>query len=393
MIFSSLSAEQQYFAGLIRSFVASAKEPVVAPDNLNWKVFQQIVYRDPRCLQPLGPLIYQSNAPWDLKTEVASGAKPLLDQTMQNLDALPEILKAFDSAKIPTIVLKGAAIAMTAYPSPHSRYMSDIDLLCPLRCLEAAGRVLKELGYVAITGGRSEVFYEEHHFHRIYKSRDGVHVELHWDLTVPSDFVRFDLDALFKNVVTVTTGDATFSAFTSADSLLHIVSQSVPDFNSVGRLLDLCMLIKAGALNDPKLVENAKRYKLATPLWVMLGLVSHVMESPEIHKTRESVRPNALKRICLDSLPRQEIMLDSKITATGVSRLLHLFCCPSWTYFFKTITRYIVPSEEDLHIQMYTDGQISPIELIVYSAYGTLSVLKMAAFLVWRLISFPIRRL
>ena len=393
MIFSAQRVEQQYFIELIRSFVASAKEPPVAPEDFNWKKFQQIAYRDPRCLQPLGPLIYQSNAPWEIKTEFASGAKPLLDQTMQNLGALPEILNALDGSNIPTIVLKGPAIALTVYKSPRSRYISDIDLLCHFEQLEAAGSVLEELGYVATTDGRSEGFYEQHHFHRIYISPDGVHVEIHWDLTVPSDFVRFDPDELFKNIVTVTTEDVTFSAFTPADLLLHIVSQSVPDFNSVGRMLDVCMLIKAGALDDPKLVENAQRRNLATPFWVMLRLAGHVMENPDICKTVDAIRPNAAKRIFIGSLPIRERMFDSETPATGVSRLLKLYCCPSWPYVYKTIARYIVPSDEDLHLQKYEDGRISAKELMVYGATGILSLLKMAAYIIWRLFSLPIRRL
>lgn len=393
MKFSAPGVEQQYFIALLRSFVASAKEPPLAPDKLNWKTFQKIAYRDPRCLQPLGPLIYQSNAPWDLKAEVATGAKPLLDETMQNLDALPEILNAFERSNIPTVVLKGPAIAYTVYDSPRSRYISDIDLLCPLEQLAEAGSALEELGYTATTDGRTEDFYERYHFHQIYINKEGVHVEIHWDLTLRSDYVRFDPAALIKNTVLVTTKDVTFSAFKSPDLLLHIVSQSIPELNSVGRLLDVCMLIKAGALNDEKIVENAKQRNLATPLWAMLGLVGHIMDSPDIRKTREAVRPNAVKRICIESLPIQERMFDSKPPATGVSRLLKLFFCPSSAHVYKQISRYIVPTDEELKLQKYEEGQISNLELIAYSVSGILSLLKMAAYLVWRVISLPIRRL
>lgn len=284
----SRSIEQEYFVEIIRSFVASAKNPPTAPDALQWEKFQQIAYRDPRCLQPLGPLIYKTNAPWDLKTEIATGAKPLRDQTLKTLEALPDLLAALEQSGIPAIVLKGPAIAFTVYSSEDLRYISDVDLLCSREDIDRACQVIEELGYSHTTEGRTEIYYEDHHFHRIYRNPDGVYVEVHWDLTVPSDFVRFDPAELFSKVRTISTEDVAFSAFRPADLLMHIVSQSLPNFDSVGRLLDVCMLIKAGALHDTNLVSSARNRNLATPLWVMLNLATHVMDDPEL-RDRKSV--------------------------------------------------------------------------------------------------------
>lgn len=60
---------------------------------------------------------------------------------------LGEIVQAMDSAGVRTLVLKGAYLSPTVYPSPDQRGMSDIDLLFQPHDLPAAERVLENLGY------------------------------------------------------------------------------------------------------------------------------------------------------------------------------------------------------------------------------------------------------
>ena len=388
----SHNVEQDYFVEIIRAFIAGEKKPPDAPESLQWKKLQQIAYRDPRCLQPLGPLIYQANAPWELKTEVGTGAKPMREQTLKTLDALPPILDALKQNGVPIVVLKGPALAHTVYHSKDRRFISDLDLLCLRENLDRACQVMEELGYQNTTTGRSEIFYEEHHFHRIYKNSDEVFVEIHWDLTVPSDFARFEPAELFANVCSVSTGKTEFLTLPPADLLLHMVSQALPEFYSVGRLLDVCLLIKAGALRNNHLITDARRRNLAIPLWIMLNLARWVMDDPDLNRVIKAIEPGCLRRNCIKSLPVRDRMFGSDQPASGVTRLLLVLCAPSWRYAGGRLSRFIVPSDEDHYILRQNPDQVSPSDKLRSFCLGLCSVGKMVTYLFWRLLCLPVRR-
>ncbi|MEM7348565.1 MAG: nucleotidyltransferase family protein, partial [Chloroflexota bacterium] len=60
---------------------------------------------------------------------------------------LTELLAAYQSTKIDTLVLKGAFLAPTLYPEVSLRPMNDIDLLFREADLSKVGAVLEQLGY------------------------------------------------------------------------------------------------------------------------------------------------------------------------------------------------------------------------------------------------------
>ena len=100
------------------------------------------------------------------------------EATMQQLDALmlrhrlwhrertvvlAEVLEAFQQASIDTIVLKGAALAWTIYPTPALRPMSDVDLLVPPAAARTAQVLLRRLRFETQPGGR-RFGRNAHHF-------------------------------------------------------------------------------------------------------------------------------------------------------------------------------------------------------------------------------------
>jgi hypothetical protein len=73
----------------------------------------------------------------------------------QALDAAAaEALDRFDADGIPCILLKGAALARLLYSSTQQRGYNDVDLLIAPGHLDAAHRILDELGYTNITAAR-----------------------------------------------------------------------------------------------------------------------------------------------------------------------------------------------------------------------------------------------
>lgn len=97
-----------------------------------------------------------------------------LDQQMHVL-WLKKIYKGFERENINVMMLKGIAYA-SYYKNPFLRRMSDYDLLVKVEDVEAAGRVLEELGYWLKDDGG----VKSHHL--IYKHPSHLKVELHTKL-------------------------------------------------------------------------------------------------------------------------------------------------------------------------------------------------------------------
>lgn len=68
--------------------------------------------------------------------------------------AAAEALDSFDAAGIPSVLLKGAALARLLYSSAQSRGYNDVDLLIAPGHLDAAHAALTELGYTNTTAER-----------------------------------------------------------------------------------------------------------------------------------------------------------------------------------------------------------------------------------------------
>lgn len=108
---------------------------------------------------------------------------------------LHELVAAYAAAGIPVLLLKGAALAVTVYPSFVRRPMTDLDLLVdPERALEA-WELATRLGWRKATAEQLDPFYAvHHHLPTLEDSRGtGLALEIHTAL-FPRDN-PFGLDA------------------------------------------------------------------------------------------------------------------------------------------------------------------------------------------------------
>ena len=86
------------------------------------------------------------------------------DFAMLHLETrLRDSLRALHGAGIRVMLLKGAALARTAYAGPRQRPMSDLDLLVDASTAHQARRVLSTVGWREIVGGIPESVYDRHH--------------------------------------------------------------------------------------------------------------------------------------------------------------------------------------------------------------------------------------
>ena len=98
--------------------------------------------------------------------------------------ALQEILEAYASAGINTLVLKGAALAYLVYPQPGLRPMRDTDLLVSESDVQSAQHILAELGYDISPDPGNPISHQHHHLDiaRRYDQGMRVSIEVHFRL-------------------------------------------------------------------------------------------------------------------------------------------------------------------------------------------------------------------
>jgi hypothetical protein len=153
------------------------------------------------------------------------------------LRLLDEILVALREEGVAAVVLKGAALARSAYPGPALRTLGDIDLLLRAQDLATADAVLRCGGYrpVASPG----VDYAVHHHAPPYVPPGGhPRLELHTRLT-RSGSIRPDLEGMRSRSVAVSAGGSGARELAPEDQMTHACLHLAAD-GVAGRVKDLC---------------------------------------------------------------------------------------------------------------------------------------------------------
>ena len=140
---------------------------------------------------------------------------------------LEHALRALDSAGIPAIVLKGAALAATVYPDISHRSMADVDILVHPADRDQAHAVLERSGYLFLREPRrpfspfDTAFTGEMAFVRTA----GAVIELHWELTSCEwlrKLSRIDMTELWRCAQPLDLAGLRTLQLAPQDMLLHV---------------------------------------------------------------------------------------------------------------------------------------------------------------------------
>ena len=139
------------------------------------------------------------------------------------METLEAVVQALDQADVPVVLLKGAALVHTLYPSPELRPMSDLDLLVPPKLAERAQRTLRDLGFHAPLVQRARA-YQHHHLPIAHKQVAGLtmQIEIHRRLLPPDARHGKDFYSLTRPLVPIALGGQTVHALGHADQLWHL---------------------------------------------------------------------------------------------------------------------------------------------------------------------------
>lgn len=139
------------------------------------------------------------------------------------LRLLAELLDRFREAGIPTLVLKGAALALRYYDDVGLRPMDDVDVLVPTERASEAIALLHRLGwrekpYRGMRHVDSKVIAARHSWE--FSNESGDRVDLHWHALFTSCFPGAD-EPFWHDAEPLTVGNTSSLALNATDALVH----------------------------------------------------------------------------------------------------------------------------------------------------------------------------
>ncbi|MBV9607024.1 MAG: nucleotidyltransferase family protein [Solirubrobacterales bacterium] len=201
--------------------------------------------------------------------------------------SLRRVVDALSGAGIPALLLKGAALAETAYPDPAQREMLDLDVLVPADRVDAASATLAELGYrAAPRDGESpsttmaiHLGPDDHHAPALIGDERLLAVELHRHILIAGEGRRFDIDEVWQRGRPSGRGVHLLPA--PEDLLLHVCLHFTRNRlggsyrrrhtgGALGQICDIARIVEHQSVDWVGLAEMTRRYRLETRIF--LGL-------------------------------------------------------------------------------------------------------------------------
>lgn len=179
-----------------------------------------------------------------------------------------DVLNRLQTARVPTLALKGIALARLHYPDAGCRPMADADVLVPPdRALEAI-ELLRRDGWSSAVAGIEKAL-DTRHSASFYGSRPGSDLDLHWNVFwQPSDDTDF-----WERAVSLELGNGTKGlALSPTDQLVHVLAHgtywSTVTFRWVA---DAVMITRGSQIDWGLFVATARRHEVSWGLADMLG--------------------------------------------------------------------------------------------------------------------------
>lgn len=221
---SALPAEAQLLFRLISAPAGDPGVRALLRGPLDWERLALLAHREQAYTvlwERLRP--YQELLPAEQRATFARLAMVATFHLAHLQARLEASVEALVAAGIDVLLLKGAGLVYTAYPSITERPMSDVDLLVRPEQAVAAQAVLGGLGWTWDAGDVAAAFYaHHHHLPPMYDPRGGgANLELHTGLFIAGHPLQLATRAVWDGAREVRVGRARALVPNEQHQLLH----------------------------------------------------------------------------------------------------------------------------------------------------------------------------
>ena len=162
---------------------------------------------------------------------------------------LQEVLQRFEAEQIPTIILKGGALAHQLYPTPAHRPMADIDIWIDPAEIERAFQLLAQIRFTESPDAEQLDNKSYPEVRRRYHQTD-VNIELHHHLFGSHNDRHLNFQACYKNGHPFNIGKTTALSLNRSDQLWHLYRHAIspniryPQHFRLDRIADLVTAVE-----------------------------------------------------------------------------------------------------------------------------------------------------
>lgn len=208
----------------------------------------------------------------------------------------------------PVLLLKGAALGHTVYPSFRDRPMGDLDILLPPDAAGPAWRALREDGWTLEPEHLDGFFEDHHHLHPLEDPQGlGLFLEVHTTLLDPGCPARLDDEDLWGEARSVRVGDHEALVLAPHHQLiylsLHLMWGHSLDHGLVRAVRDLAAVIHRDEPDWVRLLEATARCGAVQLVYWPLRLTRSLTNAPVPEHVLTRLRPR-LPGPVLDILER-----------------------------------------------------------------------------------------
>ena len=237
----------------------------------------------------LVPLLYRNLNRLGVKHELLGRFKGIYRRAWYEnrmaLHKLSGLLQLFHAAEIPTLILKGSALALLYYKDPGLRPMADLDVLVPVRkAIDAIG-LLRESGWKPVEALPRRItadYLSAVKACNLVREKSDPQLDLHWHVFLECLEPHAD-DDLWDASIPVACGDAESRALSPADQLLHVCAHAM-EWNAIAPMrwiADAMAVLSATADFDwDRVLVQARRRRLVLTLQTMLPYLRRLVEAP-----------------------------------------------------------------------------------------------------------------
>ena len=299
---------------ILASLISNKISPRSLEDNQWAEIVETAVRHD------LAPMLYwitKDQVPYLKSDPRLIPLKQTANETAAKFSLFENARRQIDSAMakagIPTIWLKGIALAYTVYPQPWLRPMVDLDVLVPFHQRKNALNTANSLGFVAPEEPDVldlDIIPEDlkQHYKLFGGPANSVFLELHYKLLVSAGVELLtlqQLDWFWENTSKITVGQNSIQIFNHEANFIYLCAHALLQHGAVDmpllRIFDLHMLILKTKVNWQIVVDRAIHLKWSYAVEYALNLTITFFGTPvptwvlDELSTRRSPEENSFK--------------------------------------------------------------------------------------------------
>lgn len=240
------------------------------------------------------------------------------------------IVRAFQTAGITVVPLKGAWLAESVYANIAQRTMGDVDLWVRRNELDAARRVMGSLGYSSRSkADRPQELQDALTGETQLFKANAPMVELHWNV-FPGEWLRhtarIDEQAVWERTLAYK-GEAV-RQLSPEDAILHLCVHLAVNhqmsMTGLRTLLDLDRARRRWDIDWGTVAQRAREWRVSHATWLVLQMLQEGFGDPEGRLPLRDLSPSPLRERILRRFISLRKMIEGLHISSGPKRFLFL---------------------------------------------------------------------